>query len=57
MAEINEEVIKKRIDELNKDIKEENLVRGNYIELINKLENSVTQKIGAINEFKKLIRK
>ncbi len=53
---LNRKIIKERIDKMNAEIKEEDLVRNNYIEMANKLQLSIIGKAKAIEELTNLIQ-
>lgn len=53
---LNEKLVKDRIAKLNAEIKEENLVRNNYIEMAGRLQLSVVGKAKAVEELMALIK-
>jgi hypothetical protein len=56
MAEIDKKVIQDRIDKLNSEIREGEIVKNNHLDLANRIQIQITSKLGAINELTELIK-
>jgi len=53
---IDQKVVRERIDVLKAEAKEEDIVRGNHIEMANRIQLSIAGKQGAVRELMALIQ-